>query len=115
MMNDLTAGHIPLAFDGTPTAMPQIESKTIRVFAAGTQKRARQLPDVPTIAELGYPSFDCYTWNAIFGPPKLSAAIVKKLNEAIQSALDDPVIFKRLQDVALTPRRSRRRRCWTPS
>ncbi len=103
MMNDLTAGHIPLAFDGTPTALPQIEAKTIRVFAAGTQKRVRQLPDVPTLAELGYPSFDCYTWNAIFGPPKLPAAIVKKLNEAIQRALDDPATFKRLQEIGVDP------------
>ena len=103
MMNDLVAGQIPIAFDGTPTAMPQIESKAIRVIATGTQQRARQLPDVPTLAESGYPSFDCYTWNAIFGPPKLPEPIVQTLNAAIQRALDDPATFKRLQELGSDP------------
>ena len=103
MMNDLVAGQIPIAFDGTPTAMPQIESKAIRVIATGTPQRARQLPDVPTLAESGYPSFDCYTWNAIFGPPKLPEPIVQTLNAAIQRALDDPATFKRLQELGSDP------------
>ena len=103
MMNDLSAGQIPIAFDGTPSAMPQIEAKSINVLATGTQTRARQLPDVPTLAELGFPAFDCYTWNAIFAPPKTPDAIVKKLNDAIQRAVDDPATFKRLQEVGIDP------------
>ncbi len=103
MMNDLVAGQIPIAFDGTPSAMPQIEAKAIRVLAAGTQQRARQLPDVPTLAESGYPSFDCYTWNAIFGPPGMAAPMVQTLNAAIQRALDDPGTFKRLQEIGSDP------------
>lgn len=103
MMNDLVANQVPLAWDGTPSAMPQIEAKAIRVLATGTQKRARQLPDVPTMAELGYPSFDCYTWNAVFAPPKTPADIVAKLNAAIQRAIDDPATFKRLQEVGIDP------------
>jgi tripartite-type tricarboxylate transporter receptor subunit TctC len=103
MMNDLVAGQIPIAFDGTPSAMPQVEAKAIRALASGTQKRARQLPDVPTVAESGYPSFDCYTWNAIFAPPKTPELIVKKLNEAIQRAVDDPATFKRLQELGIDP------------
>ncbi|MSP00440.1 MAG: tripartite tricarboxylate transporter substrate binding protein [Acetobacteraceae bacterium] len=103
MMNDLVAGQIPIAFDGTPSAMPQIEAKAIRVLATGTQTRARQLPDVPTLAELGFPSFDCYTWNAIFAPPKTPEPIVKKLNEAIQKLVDDPPTFKRLQELGIDP------------
>ena len=103
MMNDLVAGQIPIAFDGTPSAMPHVEAKALRVLATGMQKRARQLPDVPTLAELGYPSFDCYTWNAVFAPPNTPAPIVKKLNEAIQRLVDDPATFKRLQDLGSDP------------
>ena len=103
MMNDLVAGQIPIAFDGTPSAMPQVEAKAVRVLATGTQTRARQLPDVPTVAELGYPAFDCYTWNAIFGPPKMPGDIVAKLNAAIQRAINDPATFKRLQEVGVDP------------
>jgi tripartite-type tricarboxylate transporter receptor subunit TctC len=103
MMNDLVAGQISLVFDGMPTLFPQVESKAIRALAAATQQRARQLPDVPTVAEQGYPTFDCYTWNAIFGPPKLPEPIVKKLNEAIQRAIDDPATFKKLQELGSDP------------
>jgi tripartite-type tricarboxylate transporter receptor subunit TctC len=103
MMNDLVAGQIPIAFDGTPSAMPQVEAKAIRPIAAGTQKRMRQMPDLPTLAELGYPTFDCYTWNAIFGPPKMPEAIVTKLNEALQRMVDDPATFKRFQEVGIDP------------
>jgi len=103
MMNDLVAGQIPIAFDGTPSAMPQIEAQAIRVLATGTQKRARQLPDVPTMAEQGYPAFDCYTWNAIFAPPKTAEEIVDKLNAAIQRLVDDPATFKKLQEVGIDP------------
>jgi tripartite-type tricarboxylate transporter receptor subunit TctC len=103
MMNDLVAGQIPIAFDGTPSAMPQIEAKAIRVLGTGTTMRARQLPDVPTLIEQGVAGFDCYTWNAIFAPPKTPDAIVKKLNEAIQRAVAEPVTFKRLQELGIDP------------
>lgn len=103
MMNDLVAGQIPIAFDGTPSAGPQIDAKAIRILATGTQKRARQYPDVPTMAEAGYPDFDCYTWNAIFAPAKTPEAIVQKLNLAIQQLVDDPATFKRLQDLGIDP------------
>jgi len=103
MMNDLVAGQIPIAFDGTPSAMPQIEAKAIRVLGTGTTTRARQLPDMPTLIEQGVPGFDCYTWNAIFAPPNTPDAIVKKLNEGIQKAVADPVTFKRLQEVGIDP------------
>jgi len=103
MMNDLVAGQISLVFDSMPSLYPQAQSKAIRVLATGTQTRARQLPDVPTVAEQGYPAFDCYTWNAIFAPPKTPDAIVKKLNAAIQRAVDDPATFKKLQELGSDP------------
>ena len=102
-MNDLVAGQISLVFDGMPSLYPQAQSKAIRVLATGTQTRARQLPDVPTVAEQGYPAFDCYTWNAIFAPPSVPDAIVQKLNAAIQRAVDDPATFKKLQELGADP------------
>lgn len=103
MMNDLVAGQISMVFDGMPTLYPQVESKAIRALAAATQVRARQMPDIPTVAEQGYPTYECYTWNAIFGPPKMADAIVKKLNDAIQRAVDDPATYKKLQELGSDP------------
>ncbi len=47
--------------------------------------------------------FECYTWNAILAPPKTPTAIVTRLSNAINTALDDPTVFKRLQDAGVDP------------
>ncbi|MEJ0018220.1 MAG: tripartite tricarboxylate transporter substrate binding protein [Acetobacteraceae bacterium] len=103
MMNDLAAGQIPMAFDGTPTVLPQVQSGTIRPLGAGMKTRARALPDLPTLDEQGLAGFECYTWNAIFAPAKTAQPIVMQLNKAINAALEDKVVFTRLQDVGIDP------------
>ncbi len=103
MMNDLAAGQIPMAFDGLPTALPQIQAGTIRALAAGTATRARALPDLPTLQEQGVKDYECYTWNAIFAPAKTPKPIVDKLSAAMKTALADPVVIKRLQDTGVDP------------
>ena len=65
MMNDWCAAKIPMAFDAMPTALPQLQSGKIRAVGAGVAKRARALPDLPTLQEQGLPGFECYTWNVI--------------------------------------------------
>lgn len=103
MMNDLAAGQIPMVFDGLPTALPQIQAGTIRPLAAGTAKRARALPDLPTMQEQGIKGFECYTWNAIFAPAKTPKPIVDRLVEAMRISLADPTVIKRLQDTGVDP------------
>ena len=103
MMNDLAAGQIPIAFDGLPTALPQIQSGTIRALASATATRPRALPDLPTVQEQGVKGYECYTWNAIFAPAKTPAPIVAKLVDAMQRSLADPVVIKRLQDTGVDP------------
>jgi tripartite-type tricarboxylate transporter receptor subunit TctC len=103
MMADLVGGQISMAFDATPTAMPQVQAGTVRALGAGMATRARALPDLPTLQEQGIPGFECYTWNVIFAPAKTSPQIVLRLNEAINRALADPGVFKRLQEVGIDP------------
>jgi tripartite-type tricarboxylate transporter receptor subunit TctC len=103
MMNDLVAGQIPIAFDGTPTALPQIQGGAIKALGAGMTKRARALPDLPTLDEQGLTGFDCYTWNIIFAPAKTPLAIIAQLNSAIQKSLSDETVFKRLQEIGIDP------------
>jgi tripartite-type tricarboxylate transporter receptor subunit TctC len=71
MMNDLAAGQIPMAFDGLPTALPQIQAGTIRALATGTATRSRALPDLSTVQEQGVKGYECYTWNAILTPASI--------------------------------------------
>ncbi len=103
MMNDLAAGQIPMAFDGLPTALPQIQAGTIRPLATGTATRARALPDLSTVQEQGVKGYECYTWNAIFAPAKTPKPIVDKLAAAMKQSLADPVVIKRLQDTGVDP------------
>src|SRR5947209_5655145 len=103
MMGDLVAGQISMAFDGTPTALPQIQSGAIRAVGAGMAERMRAMPELPTLQEQGLKGFECYTWNAILAPAGTPEPIVEKLAGAIKTALDDPNVFKRLQDAGVDP------------
>ena len=103
MMGDLVGGQISMAFDATPTAMPQAQTGAIRALGAGTAERMRAMPELATLSEQGLKGFDCYTWNAILAPAGTPPAIVDKLAAAIIKALEDPVVFKRLQEAGVDP------------
>jgi tripartite-type tricarboxylate transporter receptor subunit TctC len=103
MMGDLVGGQISMAFDATPTAMPQAQSGAIRPLGAGTAERMRAMPELATLHEQGLKGFDCYTWNAILAPAGTPPAIVDKLAAAIIKALADPAVFKRLQEAGVDP------------
>jgi tripartite-type tricarboxylate transporter receptor subunit TctC len=103
MMNDLVAGQINMAFDATPTAMPQAQSGSIRALGAGMAERIRAMPELPTLQEQGLKGFECYTWNAILAPAGTPQPIVDKLAAAIKTALDDPAVFRRLQEAGVDP------------
>ena len=103
LMIDLVGGQIAMAFDATPTVLPQVQAGTIRAVGAGMAARARALPDLPTLQEQGLKGFECYTWNVIFAPARTPPQIVARLNEAINKALADPTVFKRLQETGIDP------------
>ena len=103
MMSDLVGGQISMAFDATPTALPQAQSGAIRAIGAGMATRMRAIPELPTLQEQGLKGFECYTWNAILAPADTPQPIVERLSEAINKALDDPAVFKRLQEAGIDP------------
>jgi len=103
MMSDLVGGQISMAFDATPTAMPQAQSGAIRAIGAGMATRMRAMPELPTLQEQGLKGFECYTWNAILAPADTPQPIVERLSEAKNKALDDPAVFKRLQEAGIDP------------
>ncbi len=103
MMSDLVAGQISMAFDATPTALPQAQSGAIRAIGAGMATRMRAMPELPTLQEQGLKGFECYTWNAILAPASTPQPIVDRLSEAINKALADPAVFNHLQEAGIDP------------
>jgi tripartite-type tricarboxylate transporter receptor subunit TctC len=103
MMADLVGGQIAIAFDALPTVLPQVNAGKIRAIGGGMAIRARAMPDLPTLQEQGVSGYECYTWNAILAPAKTPAPIVAVLSDAINKALADPTVLKRLQDAGVDP------------
>lgn len=103
LMKDLVSGQISMAFDATPSAGPQVESGAIRALGGGMAERLRTLPNLPTLQEQGIKDFECYTWNALLAPAGTPQLIVDKLAGAMQKAMADPLVIKRLQDAGVDP------------
>lgn len=102
-MNDLIGGQIPILFDVLSGAAPFIKAGTARALAVTTKKRAGSFPDIPTVAESGLPDYETYTWNAIFGPPGMPAAMTERLSAEFRKATLDPDVKQRLIELSGEP------------
>ena len=89
VLTDVVAGHVDLSFIQFSAVHELQQSGKLRVLAVATDKRIEALPDVPTMAEAGYPDIVSETWNAISAPPKTPGPIILKLNAAINEALQE--------------------------
>ena len=84
---DLLAGRTHMTAAGTPALMPHVKSGKLRCIATGTTQRIPQLPEVPTVAEQGFPGFEMTQWYGLNAPAKVPAAIIKRLaDEAAKAA-----------------------------
>ena len=101
MINDLSSGQLPMAFDVLATILPQITAGAVRALANGGATRASQLAELPTVAEQGIAGYQCYSWGVLFAPAKTPAAVVGILHQALVKAMDDPAVIKRLQDTGM--------------
>jgi len=89
-MMDVLAGNVDLMVSSVPSAMAQIKTGKLRPLAVTSAKRSTSLPDVPTIAELGYPGFDVSTWYGLFMPAGSPRDAVTKVNAAVNKLLAMP-------------------------
>ncbi len=96
LMSDAVAGHVPLSIGTVFLTKPHIDSGRMRPLAVTSSKRAADLPNVPTIAENGYPGFDAPAWWAVLASAKTPPAIVKRMNLELNKILKDPEIAKKL-------------------
>jgi tripartite-type tricarboxylate transporter receptor subunit TctC len=107
-VTDLIAGQIDATFTGAPALLPHIKSGRLRALAVSSAQRLPVLPDVPTLAESGVPGtagFDADQWYGVVAPAGTPAAVVARLNAAINAALTLPDVARQLalEGAAPTP------------
>ena len=102
-VNDLIAGHLDLLFFQLDSVREQYQAKKAKMLAVTTAARVASVPEVPTMEEAGVKGFRSDTWNALAAPPKTPAAIVAKLNGAINEVLHAPETAEHLRTMDMTP------------
>ncbi|OAI51440.1 ABC transporter substrate-binding protein [Betaproteobacteria bacterium SCGC AG-212-J23] len=96
-ITDLVAGRTQATSAGTPPLLPHVKSGKLRVIAVGTSKRLHSIPDVPTVAEQGYPGFETSQWYGLNAPAKTPEAIVQRLAQAAAKAAKSPLVAERFK------------------
>jgi tripartite-type tricarboxylate transporter receptor subunit TctC len=95
-VNDVLGGQVELTFVGAPAAMPHIRSGRLKVLAVTSANRSAALPDVPTVAELGYPGYEVSAWYGVLGAARTPAPIVKQLSAEFAKAVNQPDMREKL-------------------
>ena len=103
--NAVVSGQVPIASTSMPPAVPFAKTGKVRPIAVMSLKRSPALPDVPTVAELGYKDFEANTWFAVFAPAKTPTAVLDLLNAEINKALAVKSVLERFDTLSLEPGR----------
>ena len=101
-MTDLLAGNIDAASAGLPGFLPHVKAGKLKILAVGSATRLPAIPDVPTVAELGYPGFESSQWFGLIVPARTPADIVARLQEEALKALASPAVQSRLEEDSST-------------
>ena len=98
---DLVSGQVPVGVLGAAPVVPQAKAGRIKLIAVTSRTRAKSLPDVPTLAEMGYPDMDISQWFGAVAPRSASNEVVARLSAAFNKALSDPRIAQQLFNAGL--------------
>jgi tripartite-type tricarboxylate transporter receptor subunit TctC len=102
-LKDLISGQVPVMMLDVATAREPIKAGLLKVLASASPERSAEFPDVPTIAEKGFPGYEASAWQGIVAPAKAPREIVEKLNGQIGAALADAAVRQRLQAAGIEP------------
>jgi tripartite-type tricarboxylate transporter receptor subunit TctC len=102
-MNDLLGGQVDFMCDQTSNTISQIKAGKIKVYGVTTKSRVSALPQVPTLQEAGLPGFEISVWQGLYAPKGTPKAIIDTLSKALQTALADPALKKRFEELGTDP------------
>jgi tripartite-type tricarboxylate transporter receptor subunit TctC len=102
-LNDLLGGHIPISLNNVPEAIAQIKAGTVRPLAVTTAARSPLLPEVPTIAESGWPEYDTGVWWALVAPAHLPPDVKAKIYRDTADAMKAPAVKERFGLLGAVP------------
>ena len=97
MLTDLIGGQVQYSFDTMTAATPHVKNGKAIAIAQTRQKRAAGHPNVPTMAESGFPGFEATTWYGLVGPGKMPLAMARRMNEDVNKALAMPDVMEKLE------------------
>ena len=103
-ITDLIGGQTDSMFDNLPSALPHIQSERLRALAVTSPERAGQLPDVPTISELGLEGFEAYSWTGLSAPAGTPDDVIATLSAALERVLQKPETKEQLYKLGVTTR-----------
>ncbi|MGG5808065.1 Bug family tripartite tricarboxylate transporter substrate binding protein [Falsiroseomonas sp. CW058] len=103
VMNDIVAGHLPLGWTSTASAMPHLATGRVRTLAVSPATRTPLMPDVPTVAEAGVPGYDVSSWVAMLAPPRMPRALAERIHAAVAGAYAEPALQERFRTLGLEP------------
>jgi tripartite-type tricarboxylate transporter receptor subunit TctC len=100
-LNDLLAGQLPVLISNVSALPPHIETRRLRPLAVTGAQRSPVLPDVPTVAELGFPGYQATEWSGLVGPASVPAEIVTRMNHTINAAIGQPAVVEQYRKMGL--------------
>jgi tripartite-type tricarboxylate transporter receptor subunit TctC len=103
MILSVIDGQTMVAIADPPPTVPQVKGGKVRALAVTGSERLAELPEVPSMAESGYPGVDVHLWSGIFAPAATPAPIVAKLETALSESIRDPGVSAKLKNLAITP------------
>lgn len=98
-MNALLGGQVDVLCDQTTQTVPQIKAGSVKLYGVTTKNRVKVLPNAPTLAEQGLKDFEVVVWHGIYAPKGTPKAIIDKMNAAVRTALKDPDVVRRMDDL----------------
>src|SRR6185436_6926986 len=102
-VTDTIGGQVPINVSNAPLSTGAVLGNRLRALAVTSTQRVAVLPDVPTMQESGVPNFEVNSWYGLMAPANTPAAILDKINADMHTALRDPQVEKRMQEVAMPP------------
>jgi len=105
-VTDLLGGQVQSMFDNAPSALAHVKAGKLRAIAITSAQRSPLLPEVPTLAESGFPGFDVQSWFSLAAPAGTPKAVVERVNAELVKIIALPEVRQRLQAMAATPESS---------